>query len=353
MYTLLVRAISSSRKEARLTVDRLPCEIASGSSERSFTAPINFDGHSFAITAVPGSRKFWKWSDYALCDANISVIVIKASKGDLGIPDLLELLFQAVGHGIERFVVIINLFGGETDEDLESTRKHIQADLVRTFGPIAETVPILTIDPLRPNDLQALFKVLLSLPPIIYDSDAPFQLSVNSVMQKDDAVIVEGKVRSGSVCRGGAVFLEPPGLRLKVDSMRSVDGQDILVASAGHSVALRIPGILKSHVSTGMMLVGSRCVGKPTRLVRVEVCMVNNKYPIRCGFSPVVSILSCQTLANITASDKDELLLGDTGTVTLSFQKTIFVRSNCIERMVFRQENVVIAIGVVREILDD
>jgi translation elongation factor EF-1alpha len=347
--------IRSRREGCRCITDQLKSEVVGGFSERSSYIAIETAGTRCQLISIPGRRKYWKWSDCALCDSDIAVIVVKSSKTDLRVSELLEPLFVSFAQGVERFLVVINLFGKETESDIDFTKDCVKRDLQRVFGARTGTIPILAIDPYKEASICSFLEVIEQQQKIPREIGGPFQMSINSIFQKDDSVILQGKVRSGRVRLNDQLYLEPPGLQVYVESIRQMSGLDVEDAEAGQLVALKIPGLSKSHVSTGMMLVGDRSIGKGTRLIKVEVEMVNNKHPIRSGFSPVVSILSCQShgkIVDISSGSKEELFLGDRAILTLSLQKTVFIRTSCYDRVVLRQENVVIAIGLVRGILD-
>ena len=56
----------------RFCVDRLPSEISSKCSEINAYRRINHGQGSVDLIATPGRRNLWKWSDYALVDADVA-----------------------------------------------------------------------------------------------------------------------------------------------------------------------------------------------------------------------------------------------------------------------------------------
>jgi GTPase len=354
----LILPINSDRL-VRIT-HRLPREFATEISETASYHTIGRETGSIELVVAPGTRKLWKWSDYALTDADIAAVVVRPDISSVPVEDLLEPLFLALGHGIESIAVILNLSSNTPQPKITETELVIKEDLHRVFGGSHE-VPILRVNLNERSSLLALERDVWALHyPARNTSEPPF-MCVNGVFQKENFVVIEGKLRVGTVNRGDKLFLMPAGLELVVAAVRNSRGVEVEKATAGELVALRFDGISKSHIPAGMVLVGDICVGKSTRRIRAQVSFVNNKFPIKVGFSPVLSLLSCQVHGNITEihGDLTELTLGSNAEITISLQKTVFTAPYSVTspirglgRIVLRQENVVIGIGVVRAVLD-
>ena len=340
---------------------RLPRELETGISETASYHHLVSSRCSLELVVTAGARKLWKWSDYALTDADVAAVVVRPDTSSLAVEDLLEPLFLALGHGIESMAVILNLNSNTSQSKIAETELLIKEDLHRVFRDVETTVPILRVVFNDQPSLLALERDLMALRyPPRNSSEPPF-LCVNGVFQKEDFVVIEGKLRVGTVNRGDRLVLMPAGLELTIVTVRNSKGEEKERASAGELIALRFNGISKSHISAGMVLVGDPSVGISTRRIRAQVSFVNNKYPIKVGFSPVLSLLSCQVHGNITEihGDVTELVLGSTAEITISLQKTVFTAPYSVTspirglgRIVLRQENVVIGIGVVRAVLD-
>ncbi len=321
---------------------------------------VNFDRDILRFIVVPGRRKFWKSVDYALVDSEVAVVVIKPSEKEPVIPALLEPLFCAIGQGMQKLAVVVNDWDGAS-RDVSTTIEWIKRDLFRLFRDEASSVPVFAVNIFSSESLESFMANLIKLRPshpvIMTD---PFLLCINAVYQKEDGVIVEGRVRSGTLTVGNAIHLEPAGIKLHALSMRLSCSKEHQVVSGGQLVAIKFDGISKNNISTGMILVDRPELARRSRLLRIRVHMVNNKHPIRAGFSPVVSILSYHIHAKIVSIDgSEELKLGDTSELVLSLQKTAYVRPYTVDsaecglgRIVLRQENVIIAVGIIREILD-
>ena len=319
---------------------------------------ISSSSGSVHVIAVPGRRKFWKWSDFALSEADVAVIVVKSGTNNVNIEEFLEPLFLSLGLGCENVLVVINASGANSVEN-NATEVIIKRDISRVFGSIVDRVPIQTVDVSSAESVRSLFDRLAEYKGQQGSNKSEVFIPITSIFQREGFVIVEGKVLCGRVTKGDELFLMPSGLSLRVESIQLPNGIDSENGTAGALVALKFSGISKAHIATGMILVSDPSVGRPTRLLRVELSFVNNRFPIRSGFSPMISFMSSHVHGKIASMEKDPAEIGDNTIGVLSLQKTVFTAPYSaageiqgLGRLVLRQENVVIAVGVVRDILD-
>lgn len=339
--------------------DSIASERLNGHSEQNCCRSVEIESSEAELIVIPGKRKFWKWHDYGCADADASMIVVRVREGGtLDIIELIEPISHSLAMGTKVAGVILNNFEGFSPETVMKCRLEVVADLERLFSSAAthETL-IFEVSNTRP--CTDLLRYMMRIPVPERDEVSPFEMSINSIFDKGDSVILGGKIRRGHLSVGQKVFLMPGRVELKISSIRISRERDVTRVSAGRVIAVLIQGGLsRRQVSVGMALVGDVGMGKETRLVRAEMSFFNNKHAIRAGFSPVVSILACQAHGKIVSVEsKEEINLGDTAILTVGFSKTVFVQSHSLKssfsRIVFRHSNAVIAVGVIREILDD
>lgn len=341
---------------AQLT-HRLKSERCSGLNEANSHHLISTPTKALQAITTPGRRKFWKWSDFALSEADVAVVVVKGGASTVSIEALLEPLFLALGHGCDNTFVVINAM--PESSNICATESLVRRDISRIFGPKVDRVPIQTVDISSSESVRSLFDRLADFQATENLTTAGVFASITNIFQREGFVIVEGKVRSGKINKGDELFLMPSGLSLRAESIRRFDGDEAVVVSSGELVALKFTGICKSHIAAGMILVSDPSMGRPTRLVNVELSLVNNKLPIRAGFSPMITFMACHVHGKIISMEKEPAEMGDKTMAVLSLQKTVFTAPFSVDcgikglgRLILRQENVVIAVGVVRSILD-
>lgn len=320
------------------------------------------------ILVSPGKRQYWKWLDFSLSDADAVLVVLKVSvEGSVSIPALIEPLFHVLAFGIKNVALVLNNMAGLSQAHLQAYRAAVVSDLERMLGNTeAKSIPIIVASVQLPGSIASLRQYVTLLREPVRDPLSGIQISINAIHTKGDYLILGGKLRSGTVTVGDELLLMPPAVPLKVESLCISGNRSVDSASAGRIVGIRVSGIRKNHVSTGMVLVSRKMNnGRSTRLVEAEVNLFNCKRPMRVGFAPVVNILSCQIQSkvtritdSITGAALDSLALGQTGLVTLSFSKSVWASvfdvsgPSDFSRLSLRQENVVIGVGVIRSILD-
>ena len=331
--------------------DVVQSERENKSSEMTCYRSLEDSSGETEIVVCPGRRKFWKWLDYGCADADFALVVVrvKEESGDLQISELIEPVGHCLSMGVRLAGIVVNDCDSLGKEKISACRVAVEDDLRRFF---TEIPPIHVFSP-KQECTTHLLSCVMSLPVPQRNADSAFELSINSIFDRGDSVILGGKVRKGQIRIGDVVYLMPGRLKLRIASIQISKGRGVDVASAGRVVAVRVEGVSKNQVSTGMALVGDISIGKETRLLRAKMSFFNAKHAIRIGFSPVVSILACQAHAKITEIDGGaSISLGETVNVTVALAKTVFAQtSGSFSRIVFRQANCVIAVGVISEIL--
>ena len=271
--------------------------------------------------------------------------------------DLIVWLALLVLHEVKDVLIVINNIDDLPDPVVEEFESSICKDFksVITDNSIPYNVIVLSANP-TPPELVSLSEQFTNLSKPIVESriSSPFHLSINVIHCKDDSVIVGGKILGGSVSVDDSLTLLPAGITLKATSVHVLNNTPVSSASVGDVVGLKLDGIAREHIETGMILCKDNLRGIACRSFEADVNSFNTKFDIREGFCPVVSIHCFQTLANISRMEAVPATLGDTVRCTFSLNKTAFVQVHAsgevlpFSRLVLRQENIVIGVGVIR-----
>jgi translation elongation factor EF-1alpha len=317
------------------------------------------------LITVPGRRKYWKWSDFALADADAALIVVKPRADGVSKPsDLITWLVQAISYGITDFVIVVNAIDYVTKEARDLFESEIHKDLLRvTKGDETIKYKLFTL-PREPTNEQLLGTkryLQYELPePVRTIESSPFQLSINVIHVVGEYVVVGGKVISGQVKIGDTVTLMPPNIPLECMSIHIVGNKSVECATAGHVVGLRIRGITRDHISTGMVLVrGSNELGRPARCIVAKINFFNVDFVVREGFCPVITIHCFQSPGKLLSISSTTASLGDTCECTILLNKTGFLKVyDCsspspFSRLIVRQENIIVGVGIITKIVDD
>ena len=240
--TWLVRALTGK------DTDRLPEERERGISIALGYAPLELpDGTQLSLVDVPGHERFVRTMVAGATGIDLFLLVIDAGEGAR--PQTLEHLAILRLLGIERGVVAVTKADAVDAETLELALAE-----ARELVPNAEVVAVSAktgsgLDELR----EALARVAASVP--ARSSGAQARLYVDRAFTIPGAgTVVTGTLRSGSIATGDELRVEPSGLRTRA---RSVQVHDVQVerAEAGQRVAVNLPGISRSQLQRGDVLV--------------------------------------------------------------------------------------------------
>jgi selenocysteine-specific elongation factor len=256
--TWLVRALTGK------DTDRLPEERERGISIDLGYAPVELPGgHSLSLVDVPGHERFVRTMVAGATGIDLFLLVIDAAEGAR--PQTHEHLAIVRLLGIEHGVVAIT----KVDAVDEETRA-LAVDEARELVPGAPVVETSArtgegLDKLR-RALAAIAAGLERMPALTATRlfvDRSFSL-------RGIGTVVTGTLWSGSVGDGDELLVEPAGLTVRVRSVQ-VHDRPVERAAAGQRVAVSLPGVERSRIRRGDVLVESGAYTSSYRLdIRLE-----------------------------------------------------------------------------------
>src|SRR5512133_2723585 len=240
--TWLVRALTGK------DTDRLPEERERGISIALGYAPLELpDGTQLSLVDVPGHERFVRTLLAGATGIDLFLLVIDAGEGAR--PQTHEHLAILRLLGVERGVVAVTKADAVDAETLERALAEAcelvpDTDVVAVSAKTGEG-----LDELR----EALARAAAAVPACPSETHA--RLYVDRAFTIPGAgTVVTGTLRSGSIAGGDELRVEPSGLRTRA---RSVQVHDVQVerAEAGQRVAVNLPGISRSQLQRGDVLV--------------------------------------------------------------------------------------------------
>src|SRR5512133_3659818 len=240
--TWLVRALTGK------DTDRLPEERERGISIALGYAPLELpDGTQLSLVDVPGHERFVRTMVAGATGIDLFLLVIDAGEGAR--PQTHEHLAILRLLGVERGVVAVTKADAVDAETLELALAEAcelvpDTDVVAVSAKTGEG-----LDELR----KALARAAAAVPACPSETHA--RLYVDRAFTIPGAgTVVTGTLRSGSIAGGDELRVEPSGLRTRA---RSVQVHDVQVerAEAGQRVAVNLPGISRSQLQRGDVLV--------------------------------------------------------------------------------------------------
>lgn len=238
--TWLVRALTGK------DTDRLPEEKARGISIDLGYAPLDLpDGRRLSVVDVPGHEKFIHNMVAGASGIDLFLLVIDAAEGAR--PQTHEHLAILRLLGIEHGVVAVTKADAVDEETLE-----LAVEEARELVPRAEVVPV---SAKTGSGLEELKAALAAAVDERERTSGPARLYVDRVFTLHGiGTVATGTLWSGSIGAGDELRAEPSGVTVRV---RSVEVHDAAVerADAGQRVAVALPGVERSRLRRGDVLV--------------------------------------------------------------------------------------------------
>jgi selenocysteine-specific elongation factor len=240
--TALVEALTGKN------TDRLPEEHERGISIDLGYAPLELpDGTQLSVVDVPGHERFVRTMVAGASGIDLFLLVIDAREGAR--PQTREHLAILRLLGIERGVVALAKADLVDEETLELAR--IEAEELVPGAPVVATSARTGagLDELR----EALAGVAARVDR--HSADGPARLHVDrSFSLRGIGTVVTGTLWSGTIGDGDELRVEPRGRDVRVRSVQ-VHDRPVERAEAGQRVAVSLPGVERTEIARGDVLV--------------------------------------------------------------------------------------------------
>ncbi|CAL8143054.1 unnamed protein product [Orchesella dallaii] len=269
------------------------------------------DKKHFSILDAPGHKSFVPNMISGAAQADLSVLVISARKGEF------ETGFEKGGQtrehamlvktaGVKYLVVLINKMDDPTVEWSEERYNECKDKLLPYlkklgFNP-AKDLTFMPCSGLTGSGLKDPVETKLcpwysgppfipfidSLPSLDRKVDGPFMLPVVDKF-KDMGTVVFGKVESGQARKGQNLVLMPNKTNVTVDQLWS-DDEEVTMVGPGENVKIKLKGIEEEDVSSGFILTDPSNPCKVGRIFDAQVAILEHKSIICAGYSAVMHI---------------------------------------------------------------
>jgi len=241
--TWLVRALTGK------DTDRLPEERERGISIDLGYAPLDLpDGRRLSLIDVPGHERFVRNMVAGATGIDLFLLVVDAGEGAR--PQTHEHLAILRLLGIERGVVAVTKADAVDAETLE-----LALEEARELVPEAEVVAVSAKTGAGLDELRAALTRAADLAADSNYLSDPARLYVDRVFSlRGIGTVVTGTLWSGTIGEGDVLRAEPSGRDVRVRSVQ-VHEQPVERAEAGQRVALALPGVERSELRRGNVLI--------------------------------------------------------------------------------------------------
>jgi elongation factor 1-alpha len=363
--------------------------------ERGVTIELSFqkfetDRYFFTLIDAPGHRDFVKNMITGASEADASVLVVSAKKGEFEVGtqpggQTREHAFLLKTLGVDQVIVCINKMDDETvkwsKERYEECRKQLE-DLLKRVGYDVRKVPFVPTSGLRGDNLvrrsqnmpwyngPTLYEALdqLQVPP--KPVDKPLRMPIQDVYTITGVGTVPvGRIETGRMKVGDTVIINPPGLTAEVRSIET-HHTPIEVAEAGDNIGVNLKGVSKQDLRRGDVIGSPSAPPTIAKEFTAQIFVIYHPTAIAAGYTPVLHAHTAQVATQIV-----EILAKvdpRTGAVVEEKPRTIKtgdaaivklrpLRPLCIEtfkefpeigRFAIRDMGTTIAAGIVREITE-
>jgi selenocysteine-specific elongation factor len=240
--TWLVKALTGK------DTDRLPEEKQRGISIDLGYAPLELPGgRRLSLVDVPGHERFVRTMIAGATGIDLFLLVIDAGEGAR--PQTHEHLAIIRLLGIEHGVVAVTKADAVDDETLE-----LALEEARELVPGADAVAVSAKTGAGLDDLRAALAAAADQVRPEH-SDRSTRLFVDRVFTlRGIGTVATGTLWSGSISDGDELRVEPAGLPVRIRSVQ-VHDRPVETAAAGQRVAVSLPGIDRTRLRRGQVLI--------------------------------------------------------------------------------------------------
>jgi selenocysteine-specific elongation factor len=238
--TTLVEALTGKN------TDRLPEEQERGISIDLGYAPLELpDGSQLSVVDVPGHERFVRTMVAGAAGVDLFLLVIDANEGTR--PQTHEHLAVLRLLGVDRGVIALTKADLADEDTLELARAEAEE--------LVPGAPVVAVSARTGAGLDELRSALAEAAVGRDPRDAPTRLFVDrSFTLHGIGTVATGTLWSGSIGEGDELRVEPHGRAVRVRSVQ-VHDRAVARADAGQRVAVALPGVERSELRRGDVLV--------------------------------------------------------------------------------------------------
>lgn len=265
----------------------------------------------YTILDAPGHKMYVSEMIGGASQADVGILVISARKGEYETGfekggQTREHALLAKTQGVNKIIVVVNKMDDSTVSWSEDRYKDCTAKLgqfLRGIGYAKDDILFMPVsgytgaglkERVDPKDCPwytgpSLLEYLDDMKTLNRKINAPFMLPVSGKM-KDMGTIVEGKIESGHVKKGGSLIMMPNKAPVEVVGIYNETEQECDVAYCGEQVRLKIKGVEEEDIAPGYMLTSPKNPVKTVTRFEAQIAIVELKSILSNGFSCVMHL---------------------------------------------------------------
>src|SRR5947207_16008064 len=102
--------------------------------------------------------------------------------------------------------------------------------------------------------------------------------------------IIEGKIESGSIRKGSTAVIMPNKTSIEILGVYTEADEEMIVATSGDQVRLRIKGVEEEDISVGFVLCSPRTPVHVVSVFDAQIASIELKNVLRAGYTCVMHV---------------------------------------------------------------
>ncbi|CCG25911.1 Sup35 translation factor eRF3 [Candida orthopsilosis Co 90-125] len=269
------------------------------------------DKRRYTILDAPGHKMYVSEMIGGASQADVGILVISARKGEYETGfekggQTREHALLAKTQGVNKIVVVVNKMDDPTvnwsqERYNECTTKlgvflkgigYNKEDIINM--PVSGYTGAGLKDRVSAKDCPwytgpSLLEFLDNMSTVNRKINGPFMLPISGKM-KDMGTVVEGKIESGHIRKGGSLLMMPNKTPIEVITIYNETEQECDTAFSGEQVRLKIKGVEEEDLQPGYVLTSPKNPVKTVTKFEAQIAIVELKSILSNGFSCVMHL---------------------------------------------------------------
>ena len=371
--TLTAALIAHSKRKGRMASEKGYNEIAKGGVVRDktkivtvATSHVEYESEKrhYAHIDCPGHKDYIKNMITGAAQMDGAILVVSASDGPM--PQTKEHIILARQVGVEHFVVFLNMFDDDMDEELLMLVEDEIRELLKKYEYDGDHVTIVRGSALKglngdPDGERAMDELMAALdkdiPEPVRELDKPFLMSVEDVFSIEGrGTVATGRIERGKVKVGEE--LDQIGLMEDVKKV-TVTGVEMFnkqleYGQAGDNVGVLLRGIKREEIQRGQVLAAKGSI-KPHTEFEIEAYVLSKEEGGRhtafvSGYKPQFYVNTADITGEVTLKEGVEMVMpGDHATFIVKLNKPAAVEEKM--SLAIREGGRTVGAGIVTKLI--
>lgn len=345
-------------------LDKAPESKARGITIATAHCEYESEKRHYAHVDCPGHADYIKNMITGAAQMDGAILVCSAADGPM--PQTKEHIILARQVGVEHFVVFINVFDDDMDEELLMLVEEEVRELLSKYEYDGDNITVVKGSALKglnggeegDKTMQELLDALdSSIPEPEREIDKPFLMPVEDVFSIEGrGTVATGRIERGQVKVGETLDQIGLGEKIKQVTVTGVEmfNKSLDYGQAGDNVGILLRGIKRDEIERGQVLAAAGSVNPHTEF-EVEAYILSKDEGGRhtaffSGYKPQLYIRTADVTGEVTLPEGTEMVMpGDNATFIVKLVTPVAIEEKM--RFAIREGGKTVGAGVVTKII--